>query len=479
VVRDCADWVSTRFEIVVAVKNFFLIGLIGTLGSGKSTVRQMLEELGARGIDADLLAHVVMRRGTRTWRAIVDAFGVQVLTHDGHIDRRALSARAFANPAALQKLESIVHPAVLALIKDILRENQQPVVVLEAIKLFETGMDQWCDALWAVTCTPEKQIERVMRARQWSAAQARERLATQGAFDEKLRRADVTIDNSGDEAATRAQVLKLWKAIRPETARDKSDWLWERARETPPAAPVIRVPPAPPVELVAVVPPPSISAVETVVTPPPVEPTVVSPPPSISTVETVAAPPPVEPSVPTEALVAPIPPPVVPPTAPLEVEVRRSRRSDLEALAVAIAKRENLARPLSHAEALRRFGSGGYRIAIADGRIVAFAAWEVENLVAMMRELWAESNYVALLALPRLFDLIEEEARQLLCEVSIIFLEVSAPLYLSEQARAFGYRQTEVANLHTIWQPIVRERLRPGERLWAKQLRADIITKPF
>lgn len=455
------------------MKNFFLIGLIGPLGSGKSTVRQMLEQLGARSLDADLLAHVVMQRGTRTWRAIVDAFGVQILTYDGRIDRRKLGARVFADAATLQTLENIVHPAVLALIKDILRDNQHPIVVLEAIKLFETGMDQWCDALWAVTCSPDKQLERVMRARHLNAEQVRERLAAQGSFEDKLRRADVTIDNSGDLAATRAQVLKLWKAIRPETARDKSEWLGETTRLVspptptvsavpPPAAPAT-VPPVAPVEPeVAVAPPlPTVSAVETVVAPPPVEPTVVTPP------------------APAETIVAPTPPPVVPPSAPLEIEVRRSRRSDLEALAVAIAKRENLARPLSHAETLRRFGTSGYRIAVADGRIVAFAAWEAENLVAMMRELWAESNYVALLALPRLFDLIEEEARQLLCEVSIIFLEVSAPLYLSEQARACGYRQTEVAHLHTLWQPIVRERLKPGERIWAKQLRAEIITKPF
>lgn len=444
--------------------NFFLIGLIGSLGSGKSTVRQMLEQMGARSLDADWLAHVVMQRGTHAWRAIVNAFGVQILTYDGRIDRRRLGARVFADPAALQTLENIVHPAVLALIKDLLRENTHPVVVLEAIKLFETGMDQWCDALWAVTCSPDKQLERVMRARQLNVDQVRERLAAQGSFEEKLRRADVTIDNSGDLAATRTQVLKLWKAIRPETARDKSEWLGATARAVPtPVAPVVPVAPVPSAEPpVTVAPtPPSVGVVETIVAPPPVEPTVVSPP-----------------TVLTEAIVVPTPPPSAPPST-LEVEVRRSRRSDLEALAVAIAKRENLARPLSHTEALRRFGSGGYRIAVADGRIVGFAAWEVENLVAMMRELWAESNYVALVALPRLFDLIEEEARQLLCEVSIIFLEVSAPLYLSEHVRACGYRQTEVANLHTIWQPIVRERLRPGERLWAKQLRADIITKPF
>ena len=148
------------------MKNFYLIGLIGNLGSGKSTVRKMLEQLGARGIDADALAHVVMQRGTPTWRAIVDAFGASILAYDGRIDRRALGARVFADASALQTLEAIVHPAVGALTKDLLRETTQPVVVLEAIKLIGAGMHHWCDALWAVTCPVDAQIERVTRTRQ-------------------------------------------------------------------------------------------------------------------------------------------------------------------------------------------------------------------------------------------------------------------------------------------------------------------------
>lgn len=433
-------------------KNFYLIGLIGSLGSGKSTVRRMLEELGARGIDADALAHVTMRRGAPTWRAIVRAFGEAILTYDGRIDRAALAARVFSDPSALQTLESIVHPAVIAETKNVLRAISQPIVVLEAIKLFEAGLDQWCDALWAVTCAPETQIERVMRARHISADDARARLAAQGSFEEKLRRADIVIDNNGDAAATRAQVARVWKTLRPDTARDKRAWLWE-------TAPAVAPTPAPVVpEVVAP-------------TPVPVTPEVVTPP-------VVPVPTPV-PETPAPPVAEPPPEIAVPSKSPTEFEVRRSRRSDLDALAVAIARRENLARPLSHAETLRRFGGGGYRIAIGEGRIVAYAAWEAENLVATIRELWAESNYIALLVLPRLFNLIEEEAHTLLCEVSILFLEVSAPLYLSEQARAQGYQHVELASLHPVWQPIVRDRLKPGERIWAKRLRAELITKPM
>lgn len=415
------------------MQNFFLIGLIGNLGSGKSTVRQMLEQLGARGIDADALAHVVTRRGTPTWRAIVNEFGTAILTYDGRIAREQLGARVFANADALRALEAIVHPAVSALTKDLLRETTQPVVVLEAIKLIEAGMHRWCDALWIVTCTPETQIERVMRARHIRAEDARARIAMQGSLDEKMRLADVVIDNSGNIEATRAQVARVWKTIRPETARDKSEWLWSIPRVEAPT------PSAPPPPVVEIAPPPA----------------------------------PVVESIPSPA------PPVEPTQVPPEYEVRRARRSDLNALATAIAKRENRSQPLSHAEALKRFGSGGYRIAIGNGRVVAFATWEAENLVATVREVWAESSYIALLVLPQLFAAIEEEAHALLCEVMVIFLEITAPLHISEQARAAGYHPTDLPALHPVWQPIVRERMKPGERIWAKRLREEMITRPI
>jgi dephospho-CoA kinase len=430
------------------VQNFYLIGLIGNLGSGKSTVRQMLEQLGARGIDADALAHVVMQRGTPTWRAIVNAFGTDILTYDGRINRRTLGARVFANTSALHELETIVHPAVSTLTKELLRETPQPVVVIEAVKLIEAGMNQWCDALWAVTCAPAFQIERVMRTRSISAEEARARIAAQGALDDKLRLADVVIDNSQDLAATREQVTREWQAIHPETAQDKSAWLWNLPRidmspamTTPLPAPTVTITPSP-------VPPPAV----------------VSPAETVSPTSPPAPPTPV--------------PSAAPSKAPSEVQVRRTRRSDLKALAVAIAKRENRPHPLSHEEAVKRFGSGGYRIAIGDDRIVAFAAWEAENLVATVREMWVESSFIASLALPQLLALIEDEARTLLCEVVVVFAEIAAPLHVIEEIRASGYHSVEPSALHPVWQPIVRERMKLGERLWAKRLREQMVTRP-
>jgi dephospho-CoA kinase len=301
-------------------QNFYLIGLIGTLGSGKSTVRRILEEFGARGIDADALAHVTMRRGTPTWRAIVRAFGEEILMYDGRIDRRALSARVFADLDALHTLENIVHPAVVQATKQVLRETTQPVVVLEAIKLFEAGMDQWCDALWAVTCAPETQIERVMRSRQWSVDEARARLDAQGAFEEKLRRADVVIDNNGDAAATRAQVARLWKSVRPETARDKSEWLWDSARVVVPPAPVIvtpqvTAPPSAPTIAPQVTTPPSAPTIAPQVTTPPSAPTIapqVTTPPSAPTIAPQVTTPPSAPTIAPQVTTPPSAPTIAP-----------------------------------------------------------------------------------------------------------------------------------------------------------------------
>ncbi len=165
-----------------SVKNFFLIGLTGNLGSGKSTVRRMLEQLGARGIDADALGHVVMARGTSTWREIVETFGADILTFSGRVDRQKLSARVFSGGDGLQKLEAIVHPAVDTLTRQMLRQVQEQIVVVEAVKLIEAGLHFRCDAVWVVKCAPEVQIGRVMRDRQMSEPDARARLAAQGSL---------------------------------------------------------------------------------------------------------------------------------------------------------------------------------------------------------------------------------------------------------------------------------------------------------
>ncbi len=191
----------------------YLIGLTGNIATGKSTVGQMLAKLGARVIDADAIAHEVTAKGQPAWFSIVAEFGEGILRPDGEIDRLRLGALVFADPAALRRLEAIVHPAVLERIAELLEQAAEPVVVLDAIKLMESGVADLCDAVWVVTCSPEQQLARLMRTRQMSEAEARQRMAAQPPQAEKIARADVVIDNSGSLAKTRRQVAQAWARI--------------------------------------------------------------------------------------------------------------------------------------------------------------------------------------------------------------------------------------------------------------------------
>ena len=191
----------------------YLIGLTGNIATGKSTVARMLEELGATVIDADALVHELQRQGTPVYGDIVAAFGPGILDGTGEIDRKALGAIVFGDPAQLRKLESIVHPAVLIESARRIMDAATPRVVYEAIKLIEAGRADMCDALWVVTARPDVQLQRLMRDRQMGEAEARQRIEAQPPQSEKIRRATVVIDNSGSLEETRQQVAAAFRAI--------------------------------------------------------------------------------------------------------------------------------------------------------------------------------------------------------------------------------------------------------------------------
>src|SRR5262249_45060823 len=211
----------------------YLIGLTGNIACGKSTVLGMLRERGAHVVDADRVTHELQAPGQPVYHAVVAGFGPEILTvPGGPIDRRALGAIVFADPAALRRLEQIVHPAVRERIMAWLGtlgvgswglgagaaqpptpNSQLPVAVIDAIKLLEGGWKTICDAIWVVTCTPEQQLERLIATRGMSEAEARAGIAAQPPQAEKVALADVVIDNSGSLEQTRWQVEAAWRAI--------------------------------------------------------------------------------------------------------------------------------------------------------------------------------------------------------------------------------------------------------------------------
>ena len=200
----------------------FLIGITGNIGTGKSTVAQMLADLGAETIDADKVAHKVMRRGTEAHDRIAEAFGDEVLNSEGEIDRKELGAIVFNDPRALARLEAIVHPATLEAIDRRVAAASANVVAVEAIKLIESGLADRCDSVWVVTCRREQQIERLVRHRDLHREEARQRVEAQPPQEEKIDRADVVIDNSGPLSATREQVESAWDEVIGRAQEDRA-----------------------------------------------------------------------------------------------------------------------------------------------------------------------------------------------------------------------------------------------------------------
>lgn len=191
----------------------YLIGLTGNIAAGKSTVDAMLAALGARVIDADHLVHRLLQQGTPVYTAAVAAFGAAILDAQGQIDRARLGRLVFADAEALARLEAIVHPAVGQEIAREVAAASETVVVVDAVKLVESGLADRCDAVWLVTAREEQQLERLVKRRGMAEADARQRLAAQPSLAKKLERADVIIDNSGTLAETAAQVRRAWRQI--------------------------------------------------------------------------------------------------------------------------------------------------------------------------------------------------------------------------------------------------------------------------
>ena len=198
-----------------------VLGLTGNIASGKSTVAEILASQGARVIDADRLVHGLYQAGTPTFEAIVDRFGLEVAGR-GEIDRPALGDMVFGDPEAMAVLEAIVHPAVAAQIRELLRQpSDAPARVIEAIKLVESETVTLIDELWIVTASREARLKRLTESRGLESAEAAKRVDSQSSAAAKARLFErrrpgapvVLIDNDGGLDRTRDAVLAAWRAF--------------------------------------------------------------------------------------------------------------------------------------------------------------------------------------------------------------------------------------------------------------------------
>lgn len=190
------------------------VGLTGGIGSGKSTVSAALAELGAVVIDADLVAREVVARGTPGLAAVVAEFGPEVLTADGDLDRPALGAVVFADDAARKRLEAIVHPLVHERVAAIEADAAPDAVVVHDIPLLtETGRAGSFDAVVVVDVPTEVQVERLVRDRGMTEADARARIAAQATREDRIAVATHVIDNTGTLDDLRARVAEVWAEL--------------------------------------------------------------------------------------------------------------------------------------------------------------------------------------------------------------------------------------------------------------------------
>jgi dephospho-CoA kinase len=190
-----------------------LVGLTGNIATGKTCVARILADLGAHVIDADQVAHEVMQPGEPAYRAVIRDFGHEIMAGDGTIDRPKLGEIVFRDPAALRRLEQAVHPEVIAEVKQRITQAPAKVVVIEAIKLLESGMHRDCDAVWVVTAPRGLQIARLMATRDMTREKAVLRIEAQPSQEEKTAVADVIIVNDGDLDALRDQVEVAWAQL--------------------------------------------------------------------------------------------------------------------------------------------------------------------------------------------------------------------------------------------------------------------------
>lgn len=185
-----------------------VIGLTGQIASGKSTVSAYLRQKGFAIVDADEIAHAVLRRGGRAYAAVVRQFGAEFVRPDGEIDRRKLGRAVFADPEKLAQLNAITHPCICAEIRAELA-GRQGTVFLDAPLLVQAGLDSLCGEIWNVTANDALRLRRIQARDGLNVEEARARMQSQAGVRMPADRPVRTIDNSADTAALYRQVEAL------------------------------------------------------------------------------------------------------------------------------------------------------------------------------------------------------------------------------------------------------------------------------
>lgn len=406
--------------------NKYVIGLTGNIAVGKSTIRQMLQHLGAYTVDADSMGHQAMSPGAPAYKPVIETFGKMIVGSDGRINRTALGNIVFSNPEALKKLESITHPIIRKAIDTLISRSKQRVVVIEAIKLLEGDLKDAVDTVWVVNSTPQTQYRRLISKRKMSENDAKQRILSQTKQANKLQQANVVIQNNGNIEDTWKQVQMQWSEIRKTLSAASAP---APKPDSPKASPAPAQPPKP-----------------------------------------VQAQPSATPSAPAASASG----------SAEGIEIKRGMPSNAQLIADFINQSSD--KSVSRMDVMMSFGQKSYFIAQkTEDDIAALMGWTVENLVTRMDEFYLKSSVPAAGTIPKVIQSIEDASQELQSEVAFIFLmSNTAP----DQVQAFQSTGYETIVLKEIkipaWREAVEETVDGRDMivLW-KQLRKDRVLQPI
>lgn len=195
-----------------------IIGLTGGIASGKSTVSNMLKELGAIVIDADLISRDVVSQGETAYNKIIESFGRDILMADGNIDRKKLGSIVFSDQEKLILLNQITHPEIIKKLKEKIAfydKEKEKAVVVDAPLLLETNLYKYFDfdSIWLVAVDKETQLKRLMERDKISRSAAESRISAQMTNEQRMKYANVVIDNTKSLNIVREKVNELWHNI--------------------------------------------------------------------------------------------------------------------------------------------------------------------------------------------------------------------------------------------------------------------------
>ncbi len=193
-----------------------IIGLTGGIGSGKSTAAQFLAELGAKVIDLDKAGHEVLKKGGLVYKRVVKEFGENILGYDGEIDRARLGRIVFKDREALKRLNAIVHPAIDKVVENIVTESHRKgieVVVLEAAAMLEAEKTWQVDEVWVIKSNKKTVLRRLKEKAGYTEAEVKRRMKSQIMDKERVKQADVVINNDGTPEELRDKVKAEWERL--------------------------------------------------------------------------------------------------------------------------------------------------------------------------------------------------------------------------------------------------------------------------